>query len=133
VLINNLKKIVTNTFPTKYKDIIDPLAFVLNPFIDSLTNALNRRLSFNDNFNASDMDLEVKLPINNLNLLHSVKGKVTGLIITRVLNLDNNAAVLTQAPFIEFTQINDNTIQITNIIGLTVGIRYKLRILLYGN
>jgi len=79
------------------------------------------------------MDLEVKLPINNLNLLHSVKGKVTGLIITRVLNLDNNAAVLTQAPFIEFTQINDNTIQITNIIGLTVGIRYKLRILLYGN
>ncbi len=132
MLINDLKKIVTNTFPTKYKDLIDPLAFILNPFIDSLTNALNRRLTFNDNMNVSDLDLEVKLPFNNITLLHQVKGKVTGAIITRALNLEDNADILSTAPFLEFVQIDDRSIQIRNIIGLKSGVKYRLRIMLIG-
>ncbi len=131
--IRDLKKIVTNTFPTKYKDLVDPLAFIFNPFIESVTNALTSQLTFNDNFNANDIDFEIKLPANNILLRHSVRGRIQGIIVTRVLNLEDNAAVLTVAPFVEFAQVDETTIQIRNIIGLTPGVKYKLRLLLLGS
>jgi len=133
MLIKQLRKLVTGDYPKKYEDLVEPLAFVLNPFIESLLNALNRGLSFNDNFNADYKDIEVKLPLNNYRLLHNVKGKVSGVIVARVLNLENNAQTLTTAPHVDFTLVDEQVIQITNITGLEQNVRYKLRILLLGD
>jgi hypothetical protein len=131
-LIKDLKKLVVEDFPSKYRDLVQPLAFVFNPFIESIVNALNKQLNFNDNFNAQETDIEVRLPLNNFNLKHNVRGRVSGVIILRVLNLDNNNDTLTSAPFIQYTPVSEDVIQITNITGLNSNTRYRLRVLILG-
>ncbi len=132
--ISNLKKIVNEDFPQENRTLTTKLAFIINPFFDSIVNALNKNLTFNDNLNAQDTTITVTAPLsaNPFFLKTDLKGICKGSSILQVTNLTNNNAVLTEAPFMEFDLVSNTEIKIKNITGLTSGNKYSIRIVLFA-
>lgn len=132
--ISNLKKIVNEDFPQENRTLIGKLAFILNPFFDAIVNALNKNLTFNDNLNAQDVNINIQAPLsaNPYFLKTDLKGICRGIMVLNVTNLTNNNAVLTAAPFVEYDLVSNTEIKIKNITGLTDGNKYTIRIVLFA-
>ena len=131
--IRKINKILTEDFPATYRDLVSKLAFALNPFLDNIVEALDKGLSISDNMDGEikevtltpDNDLPLKLR-TNLNFCNSV-------LVSRVTNLTNTSASLTSAPFVEFKNKDEQgfkLIEITNITGVDVTNKYRIRLIL---
>lgn len=121
----------TEDFPSKYQDLVSKLFFVLNQFMRQVFFALNKKLSYADNFDCIDTEVELRTPITSLSVRNSLGAArpIRGHTILRVDNLDNTS-FLSSAPFIEFTNSGDQ-IKINNITGLTSNTRYRIRVVFY--
>lgn len=128
-----IRRIIKEDYDKQYGSLIDSLGFVLNPFLSAVADAFNSNLTFNDNFNATDTEISVTAPVTSalpVTIKTQQKGINRGILVLRVDNLTNPNEILTQAPFCQFKNLDINQIQITNIIGLTPGNKYTLRVLL---
>jgi len=131
--IRKINKILTEDFPATYRDLVSKLAFALNPFLDNIVNALDSRLTITDNLDGEikvitisyDNDLPLSIR-TNLNFCNSV-------LVSRVTNLTNTSATLTNAPFVEFKNKEEEgfkLIEITNITGISTSDKYRIRLIL---
>jgi len=131
--IRKISKILAEDFPQEYSNLVNKLAFTLNPFLDNLLVSLDKRLNITDNLDGEvkvitvtpDNDLPLTLR-TNLNFCDSV-------LVSRVTNLTNSTATLTGAPFVEFSNVESNglkSIRINNITGLTGTSQYRIKLIL---
>lgn len=131
--IRKINKILTEDFPSTYRDLVSKLAFVLNPFLDNLVDALDGRLNFSDNLDSEVKTITVT-PSSDLPLkVRTDLARCDSVIITRATNLTNTSATLPGAPFVEFNNQESNgirQIEITNITGLTSASRYRIKLIL---
>lgn len=128
------RRIVSEDFDAKDRALIDKLSYTINPFLDSVINALNGQLTLGDNLKVSDITVEIKTPIvqnNRPRVLTKLGAICRGIVILNIENLTNNDAILTAAPFIEFNNISNNEIEIKNITGLDANSRYSFRLVLF--
>ncbi len=129
--IPGFKRFQSQDFNKKYSDITDGLFAVLNPFMEVLTQALNKRLNYSDNFDCLDITLDITAPIdpvNGLKVKNTQGGTMRGAEVLYCINKATPGDALTGAPFVQFTTATDGQILITNITGLTSGKTYTIRI-----
>lgn len=133
--LNGTRKLFVEDFDTKDRALVGKLAFTLNPFLNSVVDALDRNLTINDNLNASEITIQFTAPASKASPIKTkteLNTNCIGTLITSVENLDNNNEILASAPFIQFNNSDDNQIQIYNVTGLTSGNRYRVRVILFG-
>ena len=122
----------TEDFPNKYADLVNKLFFILNQFMRQVFSALQKRLTYEDNFDCIDTEIEVTTPFTQIkvrNSLSSIK-PIRGNTILRVDNLTNPSELLAGAPFIQLTN-EGNQILINNITNLVSDRRYRIRVIFY--
>ncbi len=131
--IRKINKILTEDFPATYRDLVSKLAFALNPFLDNIVQALDKGLTITDNLNGeikvititadNDLPLQIRTSLNSCN----------SILVSRVTNLTNTSATLASAPFVEFKNKEEagfKLIEITNITGISVTDKYRIRLIL---
>jgi hypothetical protein len=132
--LGQLKRISAEDFDKKDRDFVNRLAFVLNPFLNALANALDNSLTIEDNLVLAYQDIQFTAPITPntpVTVLSPLNVLVRGLEIIRVDNLDSPVAVLPASPFLEFTNGDGKQIIITNSTGFIPGTRYKVRVVVH--
>lgn len=128
------KRLIKTDYKPEFQDLIETLGGSVNEAFNAVFGALNKRLTFQDNFACTVKDIVVKvnsggIPTQGGSFTLDVQNSpVTGLLVLRVQNLDNSASYITSAPFINYTQ-NGNSIIISNIIGLAPNTNYRIRVL----
>ncbi len=130
-----LKRIVVEDFKSDEQQMISKIAFVVNPIIDAILQALNKNLSVTDNFNQSMVSFTVKVdatgtPTLPLNLKYDLRSSCKGIQVINVLNLSNINSIPSYLPFISFEQVSANLLKIKKITGLTANQEYSITIIL---
>lgn len=126
--IPGFKRLQTQDFNKKYNDLTETLFAVINPFMEVITQSLNKRLNYSDNFDCLDITLDVTAPVVGLKVKNTQGGSMRGAEILSCLNKNDPSDPLLGAPFIQFQMAQDGQIQINNITGLTSGKTYTIRI-----
>lgn len=111
---------------------VDPMLNSLNIFMDSVYNILNKHVSLSENLNAQFITLKVSVKsdgtINPIKQKLSIRGKITGLVVVRVISED--VANIT-TPFLVWNQTAD-VLEITKIANLNNSKDYKIIVLVIG-
>ncbi len=123
------KRFQSQDFPKKYDDLTTVLFQVLNPFMDVMTQALNKRLTAADNIDCTIVQLDVQAPVSNLQVKNPQGGIMRGCTVDYCINKNSPSDPLVSAPFVQFTTASDGQIVIENITGLTSGKTYTIRMI----
>lgn len=132
--VTNIKRLVKEDFEADDQELVDKLAFSLNPFLEQVSAAFNKGID-DDNLNQQSMFIETELNANGvpkvpLQIKVDLKVKVKG---TRVILAQNltDGTFPTGTPFITFT-INNNLLTVQHIAGIPADKKYRLSIILIG-
>src|SRR6476659_1100349 len=126
--IPGFKRFQIQDYPKKYNDLTSILFNILNPFMDVITQSLNKRLTFDDNFDCYVISFDFVAPVTNFKLANPRGGIFRGATVDSCINKNDPTEALISAPFVQFTIGTDGQIIITNITGLTSGKTYTIRI-----
>lgn len=131
----NFRRLFKTDFAKEFQELIDQLSVSINIGIETLYEALNKRLTFRDNFSCTVRDLTVTVdasgkPKNNLVFQMDVSGRVDGLIVLYALNNTNATRYVDSGIHISWVQ-TQNGININNIKGLYPDDEYTLRIVAF--
>lgn len=134
--LDSVKRILVEDFPSKYRDLLDPLLGIVNNFMENVTVLLTKNISFEDNILCQVKEIDVTAPIapsTPYTFRNEIGNRVgafqcRGIIVKNVLNLTDNTP-LTGAPFISFANTQQSQIRIDNITGLTSGKKYRITII----
>jgi len=135
--IENFKRLYKNDYNQEFQSMIDSLSFTINPGFEVIYTALNKRLTFNDNFNSTLATVDIKvdangIPVGNNSFSTSIYGPVIGVFIIRAANQTNANMFPTAQPFVSFTQ-NQNNVVINHISGLQPDNIYSLTVVALGS
>jgi hypothetical protein len=132
----SFRRIIKSDYEDKYADLVDTLAVSINQGIDSLYDALNKKLSLKYNILATTKDITVQVnetgkPIQPVGFKLDFTNKVSVVIVGKADNTTNSTAY-PSAVFVSWTQ-NGDFVQVNNISGLQVGSSYKIRLVAFGD
>lgn len=125
--IPGFKRFQSQDFNKKYTDLTDGLFAILNPFMEVITQSLNKRLNYSDNFDCLDITIDVTAPVTGLKIKNSQGGQMRGCEVLSCVNKNDPRDPLLAAPFVQFVSADNDQMQITNITGLTAGKTYTIR------
>lgn len=126
--IDNVKRIIKEDFPEDQQDLVDRLAYSLNPFMDQVEKVVNGNLGI-DNLTRqfisitleNDSSGDLKYPVQfKTNLTRPM-----GMPVIRAENITNPAIYPTNQPFISFST-NGNLVTILNVSGIQQDNKYRL-------
>lgn len=135
----SFKRLFTSDFPKENQPVMEKLAFIINNGIEVLYQALNNKLTFQDNFFADVKDINVtvgnvdgtlKQPAA-INLTNLVNSTVAGAFVIKATNLTNPGIYPTGGINVAFSQ-SGNTINITNVTGLPVNNTFSIKVVFIG-
>lgn len=131
----NFRRLFKTDFKQEFQELIDQLSVSINIGIENLYEALNKRLTFRDNFSCTVRDITVTVdasgkPKNNLVFQMDVSGRVDGLIVLYAVNNTNAARYVDSGVHISWVQ-TQNGINISNIKGLYADDEYTLRVVAF--
>lgn len=116
---------------------IEGLINVLNNFMETVYGALNRNLSFSENFRAEfksfTLTAGVTADLNKFRFTTALKQKPTGVIPMQVYELGGNYVVLTAPLSIPSWRWESGQIIIESISGLTSTKQYSVTVLVTYN
>lgn len=127
--IPGFKRLQSQDFNKKYSDLTDNLFAVLNPFMEVMTQALNKRLNETDNFDCLDVTVDVKAPVTDFKIKNTQGGQMRAAQVLSCTNRTDPRDPLLAAPFVQFLSTDNDQLQITNITGLSIGKTYTIRII----
>lgn len=133
--INNLKRIIKEDFPDKYQDLVDALAFALNPFLEQVTTALNKNIDVDNTVDdyvtvtVENVAGNLKMP---LEIKNTIKTRLRGISCIQAQNLTNTNVYPTSAIFIVYTITGNNIIKVNKVLGLPDNNKFSLTLRLYG-
>lgn len=132
-LLPTYKRLNNQDYPADEKALIDQLGSSLNDALQSVFDALNKKLTFDDNFLGSIKDVTLTVdatgnPTVQTFLNTGLSSPPKGIIVVKADNLTNSSIYPTQAPFVSWATVSTG-IQILNVTGLPAGNSFRLRIL----
>jgi hypothetical protein len=104
-----------------------PAADVYNTFNEQVSTALNRNLTFSENFRADVRTLSMK-PSDKPTFAISIP-KPIGLWLINIRNTNNSSHVFSAAPFVDWVWNGRDGIQIKSVAGLSGADTYELTLL----
>lgn len=133
--VNNLKRISIEDFEQEDQDLVNKLAFAINPLFDLITSALAKNLDF-DNLNQETITFDVEVdsagkPKAKLELRNNLKTKPKGLHVIRAENLQLDGTFPTAAPFVTISFVNNN-LSVEHVAGIPPNKKYRLTVVSIG-
>ena len=134
--IDNVKRIRSEDFPEEQHELVNQLGFILNRFMQQVSDAFNGQIDFN-NLTQSISTVEVTVddngkPVSNTSFTVQGSTPIQGLVVINSQNITNKNNIPAHTPFITFTpqaNVQQTTVKVDNISGLTAGNKYRLIIL----
>jgi len=131
----NFRRLFKTDFSKEFQDLVDQLSVSINIGIETLYEALNKRLTFRDNFSCTVKDLTVTVdaagkPKNSLVFQMDVSGKVDGVVVLYAVNNTNATKYVETGVHVSWTQ-TQNGVSINNIKGLYPNDEYTLRVVVF--
>lgn len=123
-----IKRIRKEDFDPEYDGLLTGLLYAINTFFETVTNGLNRNLTFTDNFAGQVKEITITAPITSTNKIEFKKeftGQCKGIMIVEVVP-ETAGELLTASPFAQFTT-TEAGISIYNITGLANGNKYRIK------
>lgn len=127
--LNSPRRLVKEDFPSKYTDLTDPLLDSLNDFMGEVYQGFNKRLNYQDNFEAFISEIVV-IGGQEARVRNELAFPIRGANVMRIDTLTVANEQLVTAPFIQFTN-GDRQIIINNVTGLVPGRSYRLRVVFF--
>lgn len=123
--VNNKKTLRVEDFGEDQKELVERLAFTINPFMDEVISAFNGRIDLSNlTFEFKTFSLVVESGVPKTPTKFSVDGRVLGIIVIKVNNLTNNNN-LTAAPFLTYSE-SGNLVTVKHITGLADSTNYRV-------
>jgi hypothetical protein len=135
--IEQPKKIRTEDFTESEQSLASKISDPFNDLADSFYYSLTKSLDF-DNMNRDLVSVNVNIgPTGLVTNLPQIRcnlrtGTPRGVSVIRALNSINPNVFPTGAPFVSYTVINQNTIQLQAVTGLQNNSQYVLTLELIG-
>ena len=132
----NFKRLTTNDFSEENKQFVEQLGFSINDGFANLYDALNKKLTIDDNFLGAIKDVDVRVDSNGTPLVSTfvntgLSSVPKGLQVIKADNQTNFGIYPTATPWITWNATT-NGIQIINVSGIPANNTFKLRILILG-
>lgn len=118
---------------------IDKLLFPLNSFMESIYNAMNKNLTFEENIQSSfstfQFETKSDYSIGNFVAIDLNKGlattvKIQGVLLCQIYVQNKQQEAITEPVFIDWVELN-NKLRIKYISGLSNSTKYVCRILIF--
>lgn len=129
--LSNIKRIVVEDFPQEYRELVDKIAYVINPMLDQLVTGLNK------NINLENLSREITTftvivdadgtPTIPTQMKTNLQSRILGMNVINAQNTTSSNTYPDTAPFVSWT-VNGNIITVKNITGLQAGERYSLSV-----
>ncbi len=134
--IQSFKRVISEDFDPKDRDLVDKIAFVVNPFGDDVTRAFTNNLSIDDNMNWSKKDVTITTnsagnPVGTITIKTGLDHLCDGTQVIKVTNNTSSNTYPSGMPLISFTENTNGVITINNITNLPVSSTLSLRIILF--
>jgi hypothetical protein len=134
--IQSFKRIIAEDYDEKDRPLVEKLSNSINSFAQDVQDALNKQLSFKDNFNITTTTLTALVDANGKPLAKTAMktglvGQCVGVQVIRVANLTNSTSYPSGTPFVSYSNNNDAII-ITHISNLVANHKYQLTLILYS-
>jgi len=136
MLLPNFQRLYSNDYAPEQQALISKLAASLNIGIDTLYQALNKKVSLNDNVDCIVKDVEVivgadGVPTNGASLkLTDTTRSIIGMQVIRASNLTNTSIYPSGGIFITYAQ-QQTGVSISHVTGLQASNKYSLKIVAY--
>lgn len=116
---------------------VEGMISILNNFMETVYGALNRNLSFGENFRAEFKSIVITAgataDLNKFTFTTALKLKPSGVLPMSATELGGNYVVLTNALSIPSWRWESGQIIIESISGLTSGEQYQVTVLVFYN
>lgn len=127
---DNVKRIITEDYDNKDRELITKLAEVYNPFAEQIVNILSGNIQI-DNMDRQFIEFKVKVSSTG-NPIQSTKfaAKVgySGSSVIRAINLTNPSKFVNSCPFVTYNTTGNGIYVVKNITGLDAGDEYTLKL-----
>jgi hypothetical protein len=128
-----LKRLIVEDFNKDDQRVAGKIAYVFNPSMEQLVQALTNGITFEDNIASQVKEITITVdaagkPISNTSFKSTLKGQCKNIIVTRANNLTNSAVYVTSCPFISWTE-DQGQIMIDHVAGLVAGNKFQLRLI----
>lgn len=125
------KRLMEDDYSTDFKGLVKTLGLTINGAFDSLFQVLNGKLTLADNLDSTVKSLDIEVDANGKPKTRtSFKlngiGKIEGVLILRVDNLDNATTYPSGGVTVSFTETATEII-INNVTGLVPNNLYRIR------
>lgn len=132
--ISNFRRISAEDYSGENQQIIEKIAYNLNPFMQEVTDVINGNLDFSNlSFNIIRATLTVNAngtPVGTDQLNVGINNP-NGFTVIAATNTINSVSYTPGQPFISFTPQGNNIVKINNISNLTANIPFLLTILVF--
>lgn len=123
--IDSVKKIVPEDFNTDDRDLVKKLVSVLNPFMDQISAALARRLTYRDNLMSETYDLTLAAGVSTVTVAWPYNDKPRAVYIG---NLTKSTGLAPTAVFSLSSYHRDRKIDLT-FLGLDVSTEHRVTVI----
>jgi hypothetical protein len=131
--VDNIKQITKEDYPSEYAELVDKLAFSINPLMRQITAAFNKQIDITNLTNViTEFEVTVLssgIPINPTSIKVEPSKRLLGTTVIQVTNLTDGDFPVTN-PFITYS-VNQTMLNVNHVTGLAAEKRYKLRVLLH--
>lgn len=132
----NFKRLTTNDFEEQDKKFVEQLGFCMNDGFQNLYDALNKKLTIDDNFLGALKDVDVRVDANGTPLVSTfvntgISVVPKAIMVVKADNQTNSNVYPTATPWITWNATTTG-IQIVNVAGIPANNTFKLRILILG-
>jgi hypothetical protein len=132
----NFRRIIKQDFQKEFQELIERLSVSINNGFDVMFEALNNKISLQNNIMCTVIDLEIEptaagIPKNTTQFTLTYDGRTSIVLVGKLENLTTSSSYPTSAPFVSWTQ-TDKILQVNHITGLTANNKYSVRIVAFG-
>lgn len=132
----SFKRLIKTDFPQESQDLVEQLGNSLNTGVELLYQALSKRLTITDNFQASEKDVVLSVgptgtPRTDTFVNVDFGAAARTVFVGKAENLSFPGTYPTGTPFVSWTNTT-NGIQITNVTNLQPANNYRLRLVIFG-
>jgi len=134
----SFKRLNKGDFKPEYGELVEKLITSLNSIIDSVLDALNRKISLKNNILCSVKDISVAvdssgIPTAPVNITYDFVGSASVVTVGKIVNLTNSIGYPTNGVSVYWEQVANNVIRIRHITGIIPNNSHSLRLVIYGD
>ncbi len=129
----SLRKIFSSDFSAEFKALADQIGILFNGGLEPLYDALNNKLTFRDNFNATVTEFTVTVngdgtPRQATSFkLAANQTTIDGIFAINAAGGADGSILPSSGIFISFAK-NGNSVTIRNVKGLETGVQYRIKV-----